>query len=36
MARSRALARGLNIYQGKVALKAVAEAFGMDYEEPRF
>lgn len=36
MARSRALARGLNIYQGKVALKAVGEAFDMDYEEPRF
>ena len=36
MARNRALMRGLNIYQGKVALKAVGEAFGMDYEEPRF
>jgi alanine dehydrogenase len=36
MSHNRALMSGLNVYQGKVTLKAVAEAFGMDYEEPQF
>lgn len=36
MAHNRALMRGLNIYKGKVSLKAVAEAFGMGYEESQF
>lgn len=36
MVRNRALLKGLNIYRGKVTLRAVAEAFGMDCEEPRF
>jgi alanine dehydrogenase len=36
MAHNTALLKGLNIYRGKVTLRAVAEAFGMDCEEPRF
>jgi len=36
MSQNRALKRGLNIYKGKVTLSAVAEAFGMDYEELQF
>jgi alanine dehydrogenase len=30
------LLKGLNIYKGRVTQKGVAEAFGMDYDEPQF
>ena len=36
MANNKTLMRGLNVYKGKVSLKAVAEAFSMGYEEPQF
>jgi alanine dehydrogenase len=36
MGSNKALKKGLNIYKGKVTLSAVAEAFGMDYEEVQF
>jgi alanine dehydrogenase len=36
MAHNKALKRGLNIYKGKVTLRAVAESFGMDYKEAQF
>jgi alanine dehydrogenase len=36
MAHNTALKRGLNIYKGKVTLQAVAESFGLDYEEIQF
>ncbi len=36
MRSNKALKKGLNIYKGRVTLRAVAEAFGMDYEEVQF
>lgn len=36
MKESKALARGLNTYNGKVAHKAVAEALGLSYHEASF
>jgi len=36
MANNTALKKGLNIYKGTVTLGAVAESFGLNYEEARF
>lgn len=36
MGSNKALKKGLNIYKGRITLSAVAEAFGMDYEEVQF
>ena len=36
MGSNKDIKKGLNIYKGKVTLRAVAESFGMDYEEVQF
>ncbi|MFO8165777.1 MAG: alanine dehydrogenase [Thermodesulfobacteriota bacterium] len=36
MAHNSALKKGLNVYKGKVTLRAVAESFGLDYEDAQF
>jgi len=36
MGSNKALKKGLNIYKGKITLRAVAESFGMDYKEVQF
>ena len=36
MGSNKALKKGLNIYKGRVTLRAVAESFGLDYEEAQF
>lgn len=34
--KNPALLKGLNVYKGRIACREVAEAFGMEYKEPRF
>lgn len=36
MVHNSALKKGLNVYKGKVTLRAVAESFGLDYEDAQF
>jgi len=36
MVHNSALKKGLNVYKGKITLRAVAESFGLDYEDAQF